>query len=86
MATASLAAIIRCSISVCDSVVSLATSPVTWPSWEKSKSGSTVSTASAPRLTRAASSAAATSRAAASGAAHGASAASSPAKMRSTRG
>ena len=74
VATASLAAIIRCSISRCDSVVSLPASPVTWPSWEKSNSGSTVSTASAPRAWRAASSAAAASRAASSGSAHGASA------------
>ena len=86
VATASLAAIIRCSISRCDSVCALGASPVTWPSCEKSNSGSTDSTASAPRAARAASSAAAAARAASSGAAHGASARSVPAKMRSTRG
>ena len=86
VATASLAAIIRCSISRCDSVCSLDTSSVTCPSRENANSGSSDSTASAPCASRASWSAAATLRAAARGSAHGASAGSSPAKTRSTCG
>ena len=77
-ATASLAAIIRYSISLCDSVCSDGSRLSTWPSREKPNSGSTDSTASAPRASRAAASASATRRAAASGVAHGSSARSAP--------
>ena len=77
-ATASLAAIIRNSISLCDSVCSDGSRLSTCPSREKPNSGSTDSTASAPRRSRAPASASATRRAAASGVAHGSSRALAP--------
>ncbi len=77
-ATCSLAAIMRCSISRCDSVCSLGRDSATWPPRSKRNSGSLVSSSSASWLMRRSCSAAATARAASSGAAHGSSAGSSP--------
>jgi hypothetical protein len=84
-ATASLAAIIRCSMSWWDSVCTEAADASTWPPRLKANSGSLDSTASAPAASRRSRSARDAARATASGVAHGSSGCSSPANRRSTR-